>query len=142
MKTVFFATRLNYKEQEDDEVGVWWWRKGYFFIADISQQNDGLVYLSHVMRKPVLCICENKDADQLRSNCAVIAQLISAFVFITWIIQSLYFPNPKFHASRNILWLYSQVNVGPGRKPRRPIFSQRGSFYSYNFYLSPRPRNS
>ena len=21
-------------------------------------------------RKPVLCICENKDADQLRSNCA------------------------------------------------------------------------
>ena len=22
------------------------------------------------MRKPVFCICENKDADQLRSNCA------------------------------------------------------------------------
>ena len=26
--------------------------------------------MSHVMRKPVFCICENKDADQLRSNCA------------------------------------------------------------------------
>ena len=23
------------------------------------------------MRKPAFCICENKDADQLRSNCAV-----------------------------------------------------------------------
>ena len=26
--------------------------------------------LSLVMRKPAFCICENKDADQLRSNCA------------------------------------------------------------------------
>ena len=25
-------------------------------------------YLSRVVRKPVICICENKDADQLRSN--------------------------------------------------------------------------
>ena len=24
--------------------------------------------MSHVMRKPAFCICENKDADQLRSN--------------------------------------------------------------------------
>ena len=27
-------------------------------------------YLSLVMRKPAFCICENKDADQLHSNCA------------------------------------------------------------------------
>ena len=26
------------------------------------------IYLSLVMRKPVFCICENKDADQLRGN--------------------------------------------------------------------------
>ena len=26
--------------------------------------------LSLVMRKPAFCICENKDPDQLRSNCA------------------------------------------------------------------------
>ena len=26
--------------------------------------------LSRVVRKPAFCICENKDADQLRSNCA------------------------------------------------------------------------
>ena len=27
-------------------------------------------HLSLVMRKPAFCICENEDADQLRSNCA------------------------------------------------------------------------
>ena len=26
--------------------------------------------MSLIMRKPASCICENKDADQLRSNCA------------------------------------------------------------------------
>ena len=25
-------------------------------------------YLSHIMRKPTFCICENKDADQHRGN--------------------------------------------------------------------------
>ena len=25
-------------------------------------------YLSHLVRKPTICICENKDADQLRGN--------------------------------------------------------------------------
>ena len=43
------------------------------------------------MRKPALCICENKDAVQLHGN------------------------------------RYSLVCVGPGRKPRRPVFSHRGS---------------
>ena len=28
-----------------------------------------LVHMSRVVRKPVMCICENKDADQLRGNC-------------------------------------------------------------------------
>ena len=61
---------------------------------------------------------------------AVTAKLISAFVFATQIIQSLFFLNPKFQASSYLLWLYSpvcHVCVGPGRKPRRPVFSQRGS---------------
>ena len=26
------------------------------------------MYMSRVMRKPTFCICENKDADQLRSD--------------------------------------------------------------------------
>ena len=70
------------------------------------------------MRKSTFYICENKDADQLRSNST--AQLISVFVFATRIVQFLYLPNPKFQASSYLLWLYS-------RKPRRPVFSQRGS---------------
>ena len=58
---------------------------------------------------------------------AVTAKLISAFVFATQIVQSLYFLNSKFQASSHLQWLYSPVYVGPGRKPRRPVFSQRGS---------------
>ena len=81
--------------------------------------------MSRVMRKPAFCICENKDADQLRGT----AKLISAFVFATWIGQSLYFLNPKFQASSHLLWLYSPVCVGTGWKPRRPVFSQRGSYH-------------
>ena len=60
-------------------------------------------------------------------SCAVTAQLISAFVFATWIVQSLYFLNPKFRASSHLLWFPSPVCVGPGRKPRRPVFWRRGS---------------
>ena len=47
---------------------------------------------SLVMRKPAFCICKNKEADQLRGNrgFAVTAKLISAFVFATRIVQSLY----------------------------------------------------
>ena len=66
------------------------------------------------MRKPAFCICENKDADQLRT-----AKLISVFVFATQIVQSLYFLNPKFQASSHLLLLYSLVCVGPGWKPER-----------------------
>ena len=75
------------------------------------------------MRKPAFCICENKDADQL----PVTAKLISAFVFATRIVHSLFFLNPKFQASSHLLWLYNPVCVGSGRKHRRQVFSQRGS---------------
>ena len=76
------------------------------------------------MRKPDFCICENKE----QISFAVTAKLISAFVFATRIVQFLYFLNTKFEASGHFLWLYSLVCVGPGRKPRRPVFSQRGSY--------------
>ena len=59
---------------------------------------------------------------------AVTAKLISAFVFATRIVQSLYFLNTKFQASSLLLWLFSPVGVEPRRKPRRPVFSQRGSY--------------
>ena len=77
------------------------------------------------MRKPAFCRCENKDAEQLR----VTTRLISAFVFATRIVQSFYFLNAKFQDSSHLRWLYSPVCVGPGRIPRRQVFSQRGSFY-------------
>ena len=138
------------------------------------------------MRKPAFCICENKDADQLRGNreadlhlgfryidstipllpkyeisslepyCVVVqpglcgnwsetpkpgflttrlklavkdqdatcdchqtrtAKLISTFFFATRIVQFLCFLNQKFQASSHLLWLYSLVCVGTGRKP-------------------------
>ena len=50
-------------------------------------------------------------------SCAVTAQLISAFVFATRIVQSLFFLNPNFQASSYLLWLYRPVCVRPGRKP-------------------------
>ena len=54
--------------------------------------------------------------------------LAVAFVFATRIVQFLYFLNLKFQASSHLLWLYSPVCVGPGRKPRRQVFSQRSSY--------------
>ena len=54
---------------------------------------------------------------------AVKAKLTSAFVFATRIVQSLFYLSPN-----HLLSLYSPVCVGPVRKPRKPVFSQRGSF--------------
>ena len=61
------------------------------------------------------------------------ASLISAFVFAIWIVESLYYLNPKFQACSHLLWLYSPVCVGPGRKSRRPVFSERGSNVNGNY---------
>ena len=69
------------------------------------------------MGRLAFCICENKDADQLRGK------LFSAFVFAKYLVQFLYFVNPKFHASGHLVWVYSPVFVGPDRKPRSPVFS-------------------
>ena len=80
--------------------------------------------MSGVMRKPAFCICENMRRS---ASCGTTAQLISAFVFATLIVHSLYFLNPKVQASSHRLWLYSLVCVEPGRKPRRQVFSLRGS---------------
>ena len=67
--------------------------------------------------KTGFCICQNKDADQL-----VTAKLISAFVFATRIVQSLYFLNPKIQASSHLLLLYSLVCIGPGQKTPKTGF--------------------
>ena len=67
------------------------------------------------MRKPAFCICENKDADQLRGNREADQHL--CFRYIDSTIPLL----PKSY----LLRLYNPVCVGPGRKPRRPVFTQR-----------------
>ena len=65
------------------------------------------------MGKPTICLGENKDADQLRGNC----EADHAFVFVTRIVQFLFYFNPKFQASSSFLCLYRLVCFGPVRKP-------------------------
>ena len=36
--------------------------------------------MSRAMRKPIFCICENKDADQLRSNCKADQRLCFSYI--------------------------------------------------------------
>ena len=64
------------------------------------------LHLSHVVRKPAFCICENKGADQLCGN-----QFITAFDFSTHIVQFPFHLNSKFQTSNHLLWLYSLVCV-------------------------------
>ena len=68
--------------------------------------------MCHVMRKPTICICENKGADQLRSNCEADQRLC----FAAKIVQSFFHLNPKFQASSLLLRLYRCVCLRPGRK--------------------------
>ena len=53
-------------------------------MGSMSAQNP-IVSLDRrlVMRKPAFCICENKDADQLRSNCAVDQHLCFRYIDTT-----------------------------------------------------------
>ena len=84
------------------------------------------LYLSLVVRKPVFRICENKDAGQLRGNRAADQRLFFRYTDS----KSLFYLSPKFQASSHLVWLYR-----PGRKPRRPLFSQRGSFVFLVFFV-------
>ena len=59
--------------------------------------------MSHVVRKPVFAYAKTKA----QISFAVTAKLISDFVFATQMVHSLYFLNPKFQASRYLLWLHS-----------------------------------
>ena len=86
------------------------------------------------MRKPAFCICDNKDADQLRGNREADQRL--CFRHTESKVQFLFYLNTKFQASSHFVWLQSLVCVGPGRKPRRPVFSQRGSFHKRDYNSS------
>ena len=69
------------------------WASHIFHWA--SHTSLGITCMSRDARKPDFCICENKDADQLRGN----PEADHAFVFATRIVQPLYFLNLKFQVS-------------------------------------------
>ena len=75
--------------------------------------------MSRITRKPKFRLCENKGADQLRSNCEADQRL--CFRYLDSTIPLL----PKSEISS--FQPYKQVCVGPGRKPRRLVFSCRSS---------------
>ena len=87
--------------------------------------------MSRVMKKTAFSICERRSsAARLPSSWS------KPFFRYIDIVKSLFFLNPKFQASRHLLWLYIPVRVGPGRKPWRQIFSWRGSNISICMYHS------
>ena len=86
--------------------------------------------MSLVMRKLAFCICENKDANHLCGNREADQRLCFRFIDGTIPLLPIY----NFQASDHLLWLCSPVCVGPGRKSRRPVFSQRVSYDASTFY--------
>ena len=84
---------------------------------------SSLTYLSHAMFIFVLEFKPRHDQifayekTKAQISCSVTAQLISALVFATQIVKSLFFLNPKFQASSFSLSLDRLICVGPGQKP-------------------------
>ena len=77
--------------------------------------------MSRILRKRLFAYAKTKT----QISFAVTAKLISAFVFAIRIVQFLFYINTKFQASSHLLSLCSLVCVGPGRKPQRPVLSER-----------------
>ena len=64
-----------------------------------------MCYLSLVLRKPAFCICENKDADQLRGNREAVQRLCFRYIDSTFPLL------PKY---KILSLLPSSVAVQPG----------------------------
>ena len=75
------------------------------------------------MRKPTFCICENKDADQLHGNHEAAQRLCFRYTDST--IPLL--PKSEISSIQPSSVVVQPGFVGPGRKPRSPVFSRRGS---------------
>ena len=83
----------------------------------IRSADKGMGYLSHIMRKPGVCICENKEADQLCGN-----RLADQRLCFRYIDSKIPFHSEsKTQVSSHPLWLYSPVRVGPSRKPGKQV---------------------
>ena len=89
-----------------------------------------------IVRKQALHICENIAADHL---CAITARPINTFDFCTRIVLSLYLIITKFQASSLFVSLYRPVCVGPGWKPRRPVFLLLVAYILFQFQMVPLP---
>ena len=79
--------------------------------------------MSLVMRNPVICICENKGADQLRGSREADQRLCFRYTdsTIPLLLKSeISCLQPSSVTEQSGLCI-------PGRTPRRPVFSQRGS---------------
>ena len=85
---------------------------GRVFFGNASQCFCSL-FMSRVMIKPTFCICENKGADQLRSN----SEADQRLCFATRIVQFLFYLNRNVPVSGNLLCFYSSVYVEPVRRP-------------------------
>ena len=76
------------------------------------------------MRKPAFCICENKDADQLCGNRTADQRLCFRYIDTAIpLLSKSVISSPKPYS----VIAPSPFCVGPGRKSRRPVFSQQGS---------------
>ena len=73
------------------------------------------------MRKPDFCLYENKDADQLRSNCEADQRLCFRYSNSTIPFQSEFSSFKLFSVA---------VQTRAGRKPQRPVFLNCGSISS------------
>ena len=92
----------------------------YFMIIEKGKFEVGIGNVSRVVRKRFFLHMQKKDADQLRGDLEADQRL--CFRYIGRIIPL----RLKSQVSSHLLWLYSPICVRPGRKTRRPVFSQRG----------------
>ena len=76
------------------------------------------------MRKPFFAYAKTKT----QISFAVLNPEADQRLCFRYIATTILLLNAKFQASSHLVWLYSLVCVGPGRKPRNPVFSQRGLY--------------
>ena len=74
------------------------WNLIYCFYIYLKMYVYYCLYLSRVMRQQTFCICENKDADQLRGNREADQRLCFRYLDSTIPL----FLNPKFQASSHL----------------------------------------
>ena len=114
-KTGFIATRLILKEMANIALNNWLLisKNLHCFSLHLHLLNAFPFQPDRYEKTGFLAYVKTKT----RISFPVTMKLISAFVFAIRILQSLYFLKPNFQASSHLLWLYSPVCVGPGRKP-------------------------